>query len=478
MGLAAGGDGPGARLAADGTPGDPPIDLGRVGEAARRNGAMVVIAAAAVAGIVLFISLRAPERFSATARIAGDGAAVGTAGPSDVATGLATSRELVTAPAVLDGAARDVPGETAAALSAAVSARVNPDSNILDVTAISGDPAKAARIANAVAASFLERRTGDRRTAARLARKRLSAQLRGVRNTTAPGTLATALRERISDLALQEATAGSDLRFAEAAAPPERPFAPRPVRSAALAGLATLLIALTASVVRDRTRRRGAQAEELAARAGVPLLAVLPVRSRLWRPLRRLTLRPGKQDERLVVEQAALQASVRLALPPRTQRTVLVCDVAGRGGAGQVAEGLARSLSWARLDAALVRADRSADLDAALGRARTDRPRYVIVQGPAVTGSSLLPVLACHASAAIVVGRLGRTSSGQVTTALQLLDALDVHTLGLVLTASPADAAALRGHAFDAAAPPPRRTRQTPRGDAAEASAWPTESVA
>src|SRR5262245_65213906 len=111
MGLGAGADGPGTRLTDDGTPSDLPIDLGRVGAAARRYGALVVLAAVAVAGIVFFVSQRAPQRFSATARIAGDGGAVDAADPSTVATGLATSRELVAAPAVLDGAARDVPGE-------------------------------------------------------------------------------------------------------------------------------------------------------------------------------------------------------------------------------------------------------------------------------------------------------------------------------------------------------------------------------
>jgi capsular polysaccharide biosynthesis protein len=459
-------DGPGGPLAAEGTAADPPIDLRRMREAIRRNGALVAGAVLAVMGVVFIASVRAPERFAATARIAGDGAALSGADPSTVATGLATNRELVTAPAVLQAAAHGLPGESAPTLAAAVSASVQPDASILDVTATTGEPRRAARIANAVAASFLARRASDRSAEARRARATLTKQLQTVRGTTAAGTLATALRERISDLALQEATAGSDLRLAEAAAPPRRPSAPRPLRSALLAGLAALLIAVTAAVIRDRARRRGAEAAELAARAGIPLLAVLPRRRRRGR----------KSDERLVVEQAALQGAVRAALPAKSQRVLVVCDIAGGEGAGWVAEGLARSLTWARQDAAVVRADASPDPDAELELARRERRRYVIVVGPAVTGSALLPLLACHATAAILVGRLDRTSAGEVATATQLLGALDMHPLGLVLTASAADAAAMRERGFEAAAPPPRRIRRDAsrhNGDASEH--WPRE---
>jgi capsular polysaccharide biosynthesis protein len=460
MGLGLPVDGPGGRSAPDAAPGDQPIDLGHVREAVRRSGLFVAVAVLAVMGVVYYLSLRAPERYEATARIAGGGSAVAAGDPSAVATSLATNRELATAPAVLQAVSRTVPGTSAATLANAVSASVERDASILDVTATSSNPGRAAAIANAVATEFLARRTADQRRAAHRARTQLQAQLKGVRETTKAGTqtaagnLATAIRERISDLALQEVTAGNDLRLAESATPPAAPSAPRPVRSAALAGLAALLLAITVAVVYSRTRRRGAQAQELAERAGIPLLAVLPEGGRLPR-------RSGRrQNERLVVEQAALQGSVRHALPPKSQRTLLVCDIAGGEGAARVAEGLARSLTWARLDATVLRPGASADPDAELEQARRAGHRYVIVVGPAVTGSSLLPLLACQANAAILVGRLGRTSAGEVATAMQLLSALDLHVLGLVLTASSADAAQLRERGFEAAAPPPPAQRR------------------
>ena len=90
-----------------GPPGDPPIDLGRVGAAVRRHAALVVAIVALVVVAVLVASLRAPMRYDATARIASTGAASPTnADPNSLAAGLATSRELATGPAVLAAAAR------------------------------------------------------------------------------------------------------------------------------------------------------------------------------------------------------------------------------------------------------------------------------------------------------------------------------------------------------------------------------------
>jgi Mrp family chromosome partitioning ATPase len=94
----------------------------------------------------------------------------------------------------------------------------------------------------------------------------------------------------------------------------------------------------------------------------------------------------------------------------------------------------------------------------------------VIVNAPAVNGSSGLPLLAWQASAAVLVGRLGRTSGGEVLTSAQLLGALGVPLLGLVLTAPAADAAAIRERGFEAPAALPRRVRRSAEPPAAEPS--------
>ena len=459
-----------------GPPGDPPIDLGRVGAAVRRHAALVVAIVALVVVAVLVASLRAPMRYDATARIASTGAASPTnSDPNSLAAGLATSRELATGPAVLAAAARKLPGASASSLSGAVTASVETDASILDVTASAGDPRRAAGVATTVAKSFLSLRAAAQRAAAERAKAVLQAQLNAVPNKNSPSSLATALRERISDLAVSQATAGSDLRLVEEASVPTRASAPRPLRNAVFAGLSALLLAVVAAVIRDRSRRRAAEARELAARADLPLLAVVPdgggiVTRRVRALIRRLPLGARRESEQAIVEQAALQAAVRAALPPRAPRTVLICGIDSGQGSARVAAGLTRSLSWAGQDAVLVDSTARGPTDHALDEARGGGHRYVIVNAPAVNGSSGLPLLAWQASAAVLVGRLGRTSGGEVLTSAQLLGALGVPLLGLVLTAPAADAAAIRERGFEAPAALPRRVRRSAEPPAAEPS--------
>jgi capsular polysaccharide biosynthesis protein len=451
---------------------DQPIDLGRVSRAVRRHALLVVAGVLVVVVAVLVISERAPKRYEATARIAAVQPADGTTvDPNSIATGLATSRSLVVGPGVLNGAAAQLPGRTGTELSRSVTAAVEPDASILDVTAGDSDPQRAARTADVVASTFLTQRALAQRQAAGRARARLTAQLNAAQGDTAPSGLADAIRARISDLAVAQATAGSDLRLAEQASVPTSPVAPRPMRNAIFAGLSALLLAVVAAVVRDRSGRRRTEARQLANRSELPLLAVVPDGGALG--LRAIVRRRGSGANRAIIEHAALQTAVRSALPPRSARTLLVCGINGNDGAMHVARGLARSLSWAGLEAVVVDCASRGPTEAALEAARETEHRYLIVCAPAVDGSSGLPLLAWQADSAILVGRLGRTTPGQVATAAHLLKALDVHVLGLALTAAAADAAAIREHGFDQpATPPSRRVRRPLRNGRSNGDAW------
>ena len=442
---------------------DPPIDLSRVARAVSRHALLVVASVVLVVAVVYAISARAPARYQATARISADTPTNATSSdPNAVTASLATSRALVVGAGVLDAAAARLHGTTGEALSKSVSAAVDPDASIVDVTATAGSAARAATVANTVAATFLAQHTREQRQKAQRTKASVQSQLDSVGNGTAATGLASALRAQVANLAVTQAAAGTDLTLAERATAPATPVAPRPLRNALFAGLSALLLAVVAAVARDRSGRRSAEARELAARAGVALLAVVPDGRRAT--LRQLAerLRGSRRiSDRAIVEQAALQAAVRAALPPRGARTVLVCGIAGGEGASRVARGLARSLSWAGLDSVFVDSALRGPTDEALATARETPHRYLVVSAPVADGSAGLPLLAWEADAAILVGRLGRTSPGAVMTAAQVLGSLDVLVLGLALTAAPADAAAIRELGFDPpAAPPGRRVRR------------------
>ena len=90
---------------------------------------------------VLAVSLMSPDRYRATARIADDPAPGESVDIETADRRLATSAELVTSPAVLEEAARQLPGESLETLERSVSATVDPSVSILDVVATGEDPA-------------------------------------------------------------------------------------------------------------------------------------------------------------------------------------------------------------------------------------------------------------------------------------------------------------------------------------------------
>ena len=90
-------------------------------------------------------------------------------------------------------------------------------------------------------------------TAMRIARARqqLEAEITRLEGAPNAGIQIGAIRDRISELAVSEASAGSDLSIAERAEPPDAPASPRPVRNGVLAFFAALL---PGSLLRSGTR--------------------------------------------------------------------------------------------------------------------------------------------------------------------------------------------------------------------------------
>ncbi|HEX4691234.1 MAG TPA: hypothetical protein VH276_11120 [Solirubrobacteraceae bacterium] len=459
-------------------PADPPLDVGRIGAAIRRYARPVAIVVIAAMAVAYLVSMLAPARYQATARIASDTTTVaGAPVDANAAAGtLASARELVSAPGVLTAVAATLPNTTAGSLAPRVTAAVETDAAILDVTATAGDGAGAARLANAVATTFLARRAAAQRQVATRARAALATQLEAAGAGT-PATPLTAMRERIGDLAVAQATAGADLRLAERATAPTQRSAPHPLRSALLAGLAALLVAVAVAVVRDRRRPRvDDRADELAAEARLPLLSVLPRGRRRpgvpWQRLprkirarppftalaRRRARRAADDERRALAEAATLQAAVRDVLPPRVPRVLLVCGARSSDRAQLVAASLARSFEWAGQDALLI-APEIHDVVPAIDAARQAGWRYVIV-GLRAAESLKLPAIAPQASGAIIVGRAGRTEAADAAAAARLLRVFGVHVLGLVVTASPRTAAQRRARGFDAAAARRRGVRR------------------
>ena len=345
------------------------MDGARMAAALRAAALPVALTIVAITVLVLLVSLFASARYRATARIVQDPASVAAGGGDTDQRRLATSLAFLNTPVVREAAAEEVPGTTAASLEHKVSGAVASGANVIEVRATDGSRFRAAAIANAMARAFLDRRASAERESIDQTRTALEGEL-------APGTppdQASAIRSRLSDLAVQSANAGSDLQLAEMARPPSSPYAPRPLRNAVIAFFATLFVAVVGVLVMERLRPRARGAPALGRLTGVPILATLPAAkgslgqrkasSRLTslsrhlpdalaQPLEaaggRLDRKADSDAERVRGETDlamwSLVGAILLELRPAGRHVLLVASPRRGQGSARVVAGLARAL--------------------------------------------------------------------------------------------------------------------------------------
>ena len=127
-----------------------------------------------------------------------------------------------------------------------------------------------------MARSFLsERERLDREGIAR-ARQQLEAEIVNLEGSPNADVQIGAIRDRISELAVSEASAGSDLTLAERAEPPDAPSSPRPFRNGVLAFFGALFLAVFIALGRDQLTPRVSGTRELARLLDLPVLVGVP----------------------------------------------------------------------------------------------------------------------------------------------------------------------------------------------------------
>lgn len=344
-----------AAHAASALPPDQPMETGRYVDALRRSRLLIAAIVLPLTAAVLAVSLLLPATYRATAKIVLES----TADPlqaRDVESAerrLATIDALLTTRETLRRAARQAPGETAVSLEGKVDSSVDPRADIVSISATDDTAAGAARIANAVATVFLnqQRRIEQRRLRrARAALTAALARLEGKRGLAVQEERA-GIRERLTDLELGAAGAGTELALAEAARPPAAPFSPRPIRNAVFGFFASLFVAALVVLARAQLKPRVSGARELSRLLELPVLAEVP---HVRRPMghRAQTLGAAEYEA-----YQTLQASIRRLLPATGQRTLLVTSALHREGKTEVTAALGLVLSQAMYKTWLVSAD-------------------------------------------------------------------------------------------------------------------------
>jgi Mrp family chromosome partitioning ATPase len=329
-------------------PPEEPIDVGRYANALRRSKLLIASIVVVVTGLVLLMSLALPKSYSAAATILFDeGQSIATT--TDAERQLATIQKLLVTRDVLARSAKRLPGESVGSLAGKVQASVDPTANIVTISSSGSTPERAARTANVVAGAFLARERAAEIARIQSAEKRLNAAIAGLKGTPGGAAQIALIRERLSELSVSEATAGSELQLADPARPPSTPSSPRPIRNAGFAFVAALFVALLVALGRERVAPRIADPRELERLTGYPILSELP------EPRRFLRDSQAALEEREAHE--ALAAVVAAHLPPQRRQIVMLTSPAADEAKARVTAGLSRALAQGGETALVIDAD-------------------------------------------------------------------------------------------------------------------------
>jgi tyrosine-protein kinase len=331
-----------------------PVEVRRYLDAIRRGRWLIAGIVVLLTGVVVGVSLSLPDRYDATASIVKQVEAQPFNDVSiDVVTReLNTIGQLLSTRNVLAPAAQRIPGETADTLADLVKSSVDPDANLIFVTASARDAGRAALIANTVAQTFVSEQTQVDRRQIEAARANLTDQLNRLRSQPGTATQAQAIQQSLSELSVQLAAAGTDLAIAERAEVPKSRTSPKPLRNGVLAAFLGLFIGILVVLGRDQLVPRVSSQRELSRLMDLPLLASIPHVSRRlgWRP----RVLSGIEYETY----QSLAASVRFALPAHdVPRLVLVTSALHAEGKSTVTARLGSALAQAGQRTLLVSAD-------------------------------------------------------------------------------------------------------------------------
>lgn len=395
-----------------------PIDVQRYANALRRSRGLIAAIVIGLTAFVLVLSLMLPKTYTAQATILFDESPSVTA-PTDAERQLSTIQKLLMTHNMLAIAAGKL-GRTVASLSSKVQATVDPNANIVSISASAPRPRAAARTANTVAAAFLARERAVELANIKVAKTRLTTAIAQLGTTPDGKAQVPLLRARLGALSASAATAGSELQLADRAQPPSRATSPRPVRNAAFAFVAALFIAVLVALGRERFAPRVAEGRDLERLSRAPIVTEIPA--------------AGRGAAGAVAEREAfdvLAAVVQAQLPRQRQKMLLVTSALHDKGKARVTAGLSRALAQSGEAALVVDADlRRPSLEQLFGMERAPGLAEILAaarHGDAETAAGMIVEPPASASSQRRSGSLAVLGAGEAASpSLVTPDALQI----------------------------------------------------
>jgi capsular exopolysaccharide synthesis family protein len=340
-------------------PPDDPVEVGRYIDAFKRSRWLITLIVVSLTAAVLVISLLLPKTYRATSKLVQNQTpqSLTSSDAQSTQRDLATEKARLTYRPLLAAAAKNgLAGETVDSLRSKVTASVDPEANIISIVGTDDTARGAAAIANVVAATFLAQEAREQReqiddTRAVLKKEiaLLQASITPLNQPEITSQIAT-IRQRLTELDLPANTEPA-LQLAERAQAPDAPSSPRPIRNALFGLFAGLFIAALVVLARAQLRPRVSGSRELSRLLDLPVMVEVPfVR-------RRFGHSPNTLSAIEYEAYQTLQASLRMQLPPDSQRTVLVTSALHGEGKTEVTAALGLVLAQAGQKTWLVSAD-------------------------------------------------------------------------------------------------------------------------
>jgi succinoglycan biosynthesis transport protein ExoP len=318
--------------------------------------------------ISVSLSLTATKQYTATAQllvqsVGTDNLASGADSSDLTSVDVETELQLVTS--------AQVQSQVRAKLGSApgISATQVGETNVIAVTAVSSDAARAATIANTYARAFVSWSTATTIGNLAVAEGQLKGQIDALgkeisRLPDASSAQATALsnqqavlKGQLAQLQVAGSTASSGLELVTPATEPTSPSSPKPAQDALLGVLAGLVLGLGAAFFRDSLDDTLTSGEAIERVSGAPVLATVPIVPSWRKKAGRALVAANDPTSQPAEAYRSLRTSLQFARQDRPLRTLLVTSPSAGDGKTATVVNLGAVFAHAGARAVLVSCD-------------------------------------------------------------------------------------------------------------------------